>query len=70
MDADILEKLTQIEDVVRQIRDDSIGSDVYDTLRAIEGLLERQNKLLYNLGVALCDINDSVPQYWPNLNKK
>lgn len=69
MDADILEKLTHIEDVVREIRDDSVGADVYDTLRSIVDLLERQNKLIYNLGVALCDVNESVPHYWPNLNK-
>ncbi|WP_135457036.1 hypothetical protein [Mycobacterium sp. DL99] len=82
MDADILEKLTHIEDVLRDIRDGraeppkGTGSeiaatpeDIYNNLNSIIALLERQNTLIYNLGRALCDVNDSVPTYWQNLNR-
>ncbi|OBG43002.1 hypothetical protein [Mycolicibacterium fortuitum] len=82
MDADILEKLTHIEDVLRDIRDGraepprgagnatiATPDDIYHNLNSIIGLLERQNILIYNLGVALCDVNDAVPEYWKNLNR-
>jgi len=74
MDADILEKLTQIEDLLKDIRDGAdsrpYSPDYDQVLSNVVSLLERQNTLIYNLGVALCDVNDAVPEYWKNLNRR
>lgn len=42
--------------------------DLSNQLSTVIGLLERQNRLLYNIGKNAIDVNDGDPAFWDDQN--